>query len=169
MALDLVLIFLLLLALVKMTRLTAPFVPTRKKDFERLLGLVKKYDIKNFVDLGCGAGGVLAKLSRTFPDRKFTGIEFSAWSYLFCAARFLFSKNVKIKWGNFFWYGWKNYDAVYLFWINTTISKARQKMENKLHSGQLVISYCFEADWLRDKLVEKNQEDGKMIIYVYKI
>ena len=166
--LNIIIIIILSLVAIKYLFVTAPFVPIHRKDLPRLIEIVEKYSIENFVDLGCGIGSVLKSLSVAYPRRQFTGIEFGVWSYLVCRARFLFCKNVTIKWGNFFWYDWSRYDGLYLFWVEKTIARTRQKIENRLQSGQILVSYVFEIKWLQDKLIEKNQTDKRLPFYVYK-
>jgi SAM-dependent methyltransferase len=166
---QVILLVILIFVAVKYIFITAPFVPVKKVDLNRIGQIVEKYKIKNFLDLGCGSGRVLAYLNKSFSRLKLTGIELSAWSYVFCRTKFLFKKKVEIKWGNFFWYDWSAYDGLFLFWIPRTVEKTRQKLENKLKSGQILISYCFEIKWLKEKLVEENRDDKHLPIFIYKI
>jgi hypothetical protein len=162
------LIIILIFVAIKYFLVTAPFVPVHRVDLPRFAELVKKYRIKNLVDLGCGAGGVLNHLSRVYPERKFIGMEIALWSYFVCRMRFLFSKNVKIIYGNFFWLDWSKYDTVFLFWIDRTIARYQKEMTRKLKPGQFVISYAFEIPWLCDKLLEKDTAENHLPIYVYR-
>lgn len=163
------LVVILVLVTVKLIFITAPFVPVHRVDLPRLVVLVKKYQIKNFIDLGCGPGRVIKRLACVYPDCNFFGVEIAFWSYLIAKLRFLFFKNVKIFFGNFFWYDWSKYDAIFLFWIDHTIKKNGKQMLKKLKIGQLLISYAFEICWLKDKLVEKDQPPGHLPIYIYKV
>lgn len=164
-----VLTIILSLVAVKYLFLTAPFVPAKKQDLERLAALVGENKIKNLCDLGCGTGRVINYLSKKYPEKIFTGIELSLWSLVTSKIRFLSRENVQVIWGNFFWCSWDNFEAVYLFWRPETISKYRQKMEIKMKTGQYVLSYCFEVDFLKNKLIKIDKQDRRLPIYVYKI
>ncbi|XQY92629.1 class I SAM-dependent methyltransferase [Metabacillus sp. HB246100] len=41
----------------------------------KMTSLVKKYDVKEVVDVGCGYGGYVQKLSKAFPHLTFNGLE----------------------------------------------------------------------------------------------
>ena len=57
---------------------------------------LKNKDIKNFLDLGCGSGRIIDFLSKNFPDKNFTGIEYFSEQYEYCKNIFKSKKNVNI-------------------------------------------------------------------------
>jgi SAM-dependent methyltransferase len=57
--------------------------PYKASQVLRMLSRHPEVDLNSICDLGCGAGGVIAELSRTLPDRaRFTGYEISPQAHL---------------------------------------------------------------------------------------
>jgi|GEM_PF-3497312 uncharacterized membrane protein len=155
--------------LVKHIFMTAPFVPTHRVDLERIAALIRKYNINSLVDLGCGPGGVVGFLHRTFPDKKISGMEIGPLFYFIARWRFWRKKNVSIQYGNFFWLDWSGYDAVFVFWLADSFARKQKEFKSKVRHGQYVLSYAFALPGMEEYLVEKDERDGRLAIYVYRI
>ena len=48
-----------------------------KKDYPPILAELEKEPFRDLLDCGCGTGPILSLLSERYPDRRFTGIDFS--------------------------------------------------------------------------------------------
>jgi len=159
----------LLLVGAKYLMLTAPFVPTKNQDLQRISILAKKYKIKQLCDLGCGNGRVINHLAKNNQAMDLVGIELASFLYLINLFRFIKRKNVKIKYGNVFWHDWSDFDSLFMFWHTSFFNKHVDKIIDKIKPGQLIISYCFELKDLKDKLLIKDQPKAHLPIYVYRI
>ncbi|HCC23645.1 TPA: hypothetical protein DF272_05750 [Candidatus Falkowbacteria bacterium] len=149
--------------------LNAPFVPTHKVDLQRIGDMVEHYDIKRLVDLGSGNGRIIGYLAKRFPERNFAGIEIAPLLFSLTKIRFWRMKKIKIILGSVFNHGWRDYDAIFVFWMPKAFEKKIEKIKQRLIQGQVVISYAFPIPGLSDHLVEKNVEVKQLPIYVYKI
>lgn len=91
------------------------------------------------LDLGSGWGGVLATLSKLFPNSKITGYELSPWPFLYSSVR-LFSKRKKIQ------------------------IMRKDFFDNDISSADII--FCYLSPYHMDKLKEKfaTLPDGKCII-----
>ena len=145
----------------------APWVPTKKKDRDRIFRLANLKPDETFYDLGCGAGGLVIEATTKYQAVGI-GIELSLIQYTICRLRELFIKNNKVffKNKNFFKEDLSKADVVYFFGYPATIKKRlKQKLEKELKSGARVISYAFQVpDW-QPKIVDKPEKESISIYY----
>lgn len=165
-----VVFFIILLLLAgKYFLLTAPFVPTKKGDLERIALLVEKYQLQSLCDLGCGNGRVISFLARRFYNRRFFGIEVAPTLFSISFIRSFKRANLSVLYGSFFKKDWQVFDGLFFFWVPDTLEKFWGKIQKKIHPGQVLLSYAFPIKPLAEQLVEKNERDGRLPIYVYEI
>lgn len=169
--LFLIFIGIILLTLAWSSISLAPFVPTRKKDLERIFKLAdfKKGDI--FYELGSGNGRVILAAAKKFNIQA-TGFEIAWPLWLFSEIKRLFfvnKKRVKFSLRDLFKVDLSKADVIYVFGMPDTIkNKLQHKLQNELKNGAKVISYAFTfSDW---RVTEKSKPKKKdTSIYLYTI
>lgn len=153
----------------------APWVPTWKKDFERIFKLANLKSGETFIELGCGNGRVCRAVAARTPLLtkegmgvvSVIGVELSLLQFLIAwvQAKLSGRKNVQIKFGNAFRQDLSKVDVVYMFLMPETYEKIRAKLEKELKPGSRVISYVWPIQgWIPDQIDEA--EDSQKI-YLY--
>jgi len=124
-ALIIILILLFLGALFE-----APWVPTRKKDYERIAEMASLKPGMLFYDLGSGTGEMLFYLSRRY-DINCVGIEISPILYLYSKIKSFFYKKVKILYGNFYRHDLSKANVIYIFLMPKNFDKLKKEIIKK--------------------------------------
>lgn len=164
----------------------APWVPTWKKDFERIVRLADLKPGETFIELGCGNGRVCRAIAARAPSPfegegggrgvvHVIGLELSIAQVLIA---WLQSKlvrmgthkghpyNIQIKLGNAFHADLSKVDVVYMFLMPETYEKIRPKLEKELKPGARVITYVWPIPgWTPDVVDEM---EGSQKIYLFK-
>jgi len=144
----------------------APWVPTRRKDMDRVLKLAAIAPGEVFYDLGCGDGRLVVEASRA--GAKAIGLDISLMSYLMTLIRIAAERsNAKVAFKNFFRQNLSNASIVYLFLTPSAMPKVKKKLEAELKKGARVISYAFSIPGL--DLVTADKPPGRQSIYLYRI
>jgi SAM-dependent methyltransferase len=142
----------------------APWVPTRRKDMERILKLAKIKPGEVFYDLGCGDGRLVAEAARAGAAA--TGFDISLMSYLMALARLVAEgSSAKIVFKDFFRQDLRGADIVYLFLTPTAMPKVEKKLKAELKKGSRVISYTFSIPGLALSAVDK--QSNRQTVYSY--
>jgi len=141
------------------------WVPTKRRDYDRIAGLVDLRPGVVFCDLGSGAGGLLFYLSKKYKI-KCIGIEISPILYLYSKIKSLFYHNVEIRYGNLFKYDLSNVDVIYIFLHPEMYSRLKEKFNCEAKEGTIIIASCWP---LGDTAPLKvSQKDNEVTYYVYK-
>jgi ribosomal protein L11 methylase PrmA len=141
----------------------APFEPTRKKELDKMLKIVKIPKNKKIVDLGSGNG----KLVIAFAKKGYEchGYEVNPWLVLL-TKYYIWKNDLKgkafVHWGNFWRKDMSEFDVVILFQIYYIMPKLEKKLKKEMKKNSLVISNKWEFPNL--KPFKKNEK-----IRVYKI
>lgn len=145
----------------------APWVPTKKKDVLRFLGLAKIKSGEKFYDLGCGDGRFVSAATRAGADA--VGYEISLLPYFLAKLRGLFlrNKNYKILYKDFWKQDLKDADVVYIFLMPDAFEKLKAKFTKELKPGARVISLVWPIKGWEPSQVSK--EDGRVSLYLYKM
>lgn len=95
----------------------APWVPTRKRDIERLLEILNLKKQETLLEIGCGDGRVSRAIAKKFPDSQITGIELAFPMYILAkiSQYFIGPKNLHIKFWNAFKQDLSSYNCVYVY------------------------------------------------------
>ena len=159
--------FVLIAFLVTMLCATAaPWVPTRRKDIERILKLAAIVPGEVFYDLGCGDGRLAVEASRA--GARAIGLDISLMSYFMTLIRIAAERSsAKVGFKNFFRQNLSNADIVYLFLTPSAMPKVKKKLEDELKKGARVISYAFSIPGLT--LVAADKPLNRQSIYLYRI
>ncbi len=142
----------------------APWVPTRRKDIERVFALAGLKAGESFFDLGCGDGRMVIEAARYGIQS--TGYEIALPMIASCllrpkppGARFVFR--------NFFSADLSKADVVYLFGTPPTLrGRLVEKLERELKPGARVISYAFKLGNWKPSTVDRPDPET-LPIYLY--
>lgn len=94
----------------------APWVPTRKKDIERLLGILDLKQWDSFLEIWCGDARVSQAVATKFKTTKVMGIELAFPMYIIAKLRNIgWPKNLEIKLANAFKQDFGDYDVIYVY------------------------------------------------------
>lgn len=138
----------------------APYLPTKKRQTETVLELMKLKKGATIYELGCGDGRVL----RHFASQGYKAVGYELNPLLVIVAKMVtwkYRKNVRIVWGNFWRADLTTADGVYIFLLDNFMQRFDQKMIQRTGKPIPVVSYAFT---IPDKkiITEKNG------LYLYK-
>ena len=136
----------------------APWVPTKKNDFERIAEMAKLKPGMVFYDVGSGSGNMLFYLSQKY-NIHCIGIEISPLLYLYSKIRSLFYKKVKIVYGDFYQHDISKADALYVFLMPKTFYKLKIKIAKEIKEDSKIIVSCWPLPNCNPiKISKKNNE-----------
>ena len=104
------------------------WIPTKKRDYERIAELINIKPGITLYDLGSGSGGLLFYLSKKY-NIKCVGIEVAPLLFLYSWVKSIFYKNVKIKYGSFFRFNLSEADIIYAFLLPKMYGKLKDKIK----------------------------------------
>jgi len=148
----------------------APYVPTSKKQLEKIF---KKYTLKKggqFVELGSGDGRLTRFAVKAFGV-KGIGIEVNpllVWWSKFLSLRDGTSAHTQFLRMNIFDYPLNKVDYLYLFLMPELIVKLLPKFKNELKKGTVIISHGFKLKGYEKKLFH-TEPDTSFSTFYYKI
>lgn len=129
---------------------------------ERLATLPGQF---RFVDLGCGLGGTLLRLSRAYPQAQFVGVETAPLTFVLCWLRCLPRGNCHVRLRSLWREPLGGYDVVYCFLSPAPMPRIWDKAAAEMKPDALLISNSFEVpgveageilpveDWRRSQLL----------------
>ncbi len=144
----------------------ATWIPTKKKEFERIARLVQLNPGMIFYDLGSGDAKLLFYLAQKY-NVICVGIEISPILYLYSKFKSLFSNNVRIKYGNFLKYDLSNADVIYAFLLPSFYPKLERKIRDNINKESTLIllsTWPFE----NKKQFKIDEKKGETVYYLYK-
>lgn len=152
----------------------APFVPTRKKDLERLVELadIKKGDL--IYELGSGDGRILFEIAKRY-EAKIIGYEISVVPYLVSKIRLWLLNNIfvhklrgeiQILYKDFYLQNLKRADVVICFLIPKAMKELAPKFKQELKKDSRVVSYVFPIKSITPKEISKPTRSSNPI-YLY--
>jgi SAM-dependent methyltransferase len=169
----LALVFLILLGLVILYAIIflAPWVPTPKKELERINRLAELSPGETFCELGCGTALVSAFIARNNPQAKAVGIELAPPLFLLARLAVLLRRlpNLRIEFGDIFRRDYSAMDVVYVYGLPRTVNgKLKEKLERELKPGARFISYAFTVEGWKGKSSRKDKPSEKEVgIHIY--
>ncbi|CAK0741930.1 conserved membrane hypothetical protein [Gammaproteobacteria bacterium] len=98
-----------------------------------------------FIDLGCGPGGLLARLAVLHPQGHFEGVESAPLPWLIARLLLGWRGNCRVRWGNFWDLTLGEYDVVYCFLSPAPMEQLWIKAQDELRPGALLVSNTFIA------------------------
>ncbi|CAK0743040.1 conserved membrane hypothetical protein [Gammaproteobacteria bacterium] len=109
----------------------------------QVLGTLLPVGPFRFVDLGCGPGGLLARLADTHPQGYFEGVESALLPWLIARLRLARRGNCRVHWGSFWSLPLEEYNVVYCFLSPAPMERLWTKVCTELRPGSLVVSNTF--------------------------
>jgi len=143
----------------------AIWIPTKKKDYERIAKLAGLRPGMIFYDLGSGSADLLFYLSKKYRI-KCVGIEISPILYLYSKIKSIFFKDVRIRYGDFLKHDLSKADVIYVFLLPRIYEKLQEKLGNDAKNESLVILSVWP---FKDaKYFKTSEERGKFTYFLYK-
>lgn len=140
----------------------AIWVPTKKKDYDRIARLADLRSGMIFYDLGSGNANMLFYLSKKY-DVNCVGIEVSPFWYVYSKIKSLFYRKVRIKYGNFYSHDISRADVVFAFLLPKTYPKLKNKFNEELKKeAKLVLS-----NWPFKSYEPNSVSKGKDLVSYY--
>lgn len=175
---DMTIILLLVLAFTILFILTAlvslilrvPYVPTKKKVMEKILGEIDMKHGDTFIDLGCGDGRMLIEAEKRKKIQAI-GYEIAPMIYLLALTRKLFNRsNAKIHFKNFFKENLQKADIIFCYLMPSKLKKLAKKIKKECKKGTQIISNTFKIKGLKPtKVIPKNDKTKTPTLYFYKL
>ena len=148
----------------------APWVPSRRRDLKRAIGLSDLKAGEVFADLGCGDGRVVFAANKFWGARA-KGIELAWPLHLFCQVKkhlFYRQRDIVFKCGNLFREDLSGIDVVFVYGLPGSLKKRlKGKLETELKSGARVISYGFAIEGLEPAKISRPDKKHSPV-FVYK-
>lgn len=143
----------------------AIWIPTKKKDYERIAELSGLRHGMVFYDLGSGSADLLFYLSKKYKI-KCVGIEISLVLYLYSKIKSIFFKNVRVRYGNFLKHDLSKADVVYAFSHPKIYEKLQEKFCNNVKNESLIILAVWP--FKNAKCLKTSEKEGKFTFFLYK-
>jgi len=119
----------------------APWVPTFKRDVEKVLDDAELSERTRYIELGCGDGRLVAAAARRGAVA--TGYEINPLLWMIAWCRNLPHKNAHIQLGNFWRQPLNSYDVVVVFLMPKFMKRLENKALAELTAGSRLVSYVF--------------------------
>ncbi|MBU1130553.1 class I SAM-dependent methyltransferase [Patescibacteria group bacterium] len=147
----------------------APWVPSRKKDYQRVLELAGIKNGDTVYDLGSGDGRWLFYFAKHSPAQEIRGYEISLIMYLICWIKKLFSgyPQVKLSFGNFYKFNLSKADVLICFLTPRAMKKLLPKLKKEMKPGSRLVSYAFTMPNVEAEKVSKVSQKS-VSIYLYR-
>jgi SAM-dependent methyltransferase len=183
------LIFILLTALYASLS-AAPWLPTRKREAERMMELASLRAGDVVYDLGCGDGRLLWAAKKKEPGIKVVGVEISLLLYLIAKIRFFFChsgpdpesrKNISVDsrfrgndtiilFKNLFKVNLTNADVVFIYLLPKCYEQLKTKLERELRPGSRVVVGVWPIESWENKLIKKDKPTEKdLSLFLYQM
>jgi len=141
------------------------WIPTRKKDYERIVKIAAPKPNDVFYDLGSGSGDLLFYLAKRY-DIRCVGIEISPIFYFYSKIRSLFYyKKVKIIYGDFFKHDISKADIIYAFLIPNMYKKLEAKIKKDAKEKARIVLVAWPFDNVPS--TSSSCEKGEVSYYLY--
>ncbi len=136
-----------------------PFIPTKRADVKAMVRLAHIRHGETAWDLGCGDGRIVRAAAR--EGAVSTGFELSYPTYLLAKILSLRTKNVFIRYGNFWTRDFAQPDVLFCFLLKETMKRFHAEIWHRLKPGSRVVSYLF-----RMPDIPVTKQEGDVYLYV---
>lgn len=142
------------------------WLPTKKKDYDRIAKIAALKPDCIFYDLGSGSGDLLFYLAKKYGARC-VGIEVSPILYFYSKIRSLFYKKVKIKYGNFLKCDIFEADIIYAFLLPKMYKKLEEKIKKDAKEGAKIVLAAWPFN--SKSYIDSSHEKGAVSFYLYRL
>lgn len=139
-------ILFILLPLALAWKSMAPWVPTRKRDIERLIHILDLKSRDTFFEIGCGDGRVSRAVAKAFPQSRVVWLELAYPVWIVAKVLWFFwgTKNCSVKLWNAFKQNFSDYDVIYVYGMPDKMwAKIVPKFMQEAKKGAKLYSYVF--------------------------
>jgi SAM-dependent methyltransferase len=136
----------------------APYVATRKKDIQSILGPAKLKRGQNFLEIGCGDGRIVRYAVQNYGVYGVgmdVNLVFVYWARLKALLQGINDSHLKFRKGNVMNFSFKDVDIIYMFLLPNLIERFYKRIEEGINRDVLVISHGFIISAWADKLIFK--------------
>ena len=147
----------------------APWVPTKKKDIQRLIKILELKPGEKFLEIWCWDARVSRTVASAFPQSQITGLELAYPMWIIAKIIWYFrgTKNCSINFGDAFKQDFSHYDVVYVYGMPDKIwKKIIPKFMSEAKSWVKLYSYVFSIPEKYNKWVRTYGEEGEAKIHV---
>ncbi len=144
----------------------APYVPSRRRETERLIALANIKPDEQVIDLGSGDGKLVLAAARAGAYA--VGVErqpFLTWISRLRAKRQGLSGRARFVIGNLFTHDLSGADVVLTYLLPETMQKLKQKFEQELKPGARVVSNAFSVSGWEPTVVDRDGKTPPIWIY----
>ncbi|MEK7691101.1 MAG: class I SAM-dependent methyltransferase [Bdellovibrionota bacterium] len=158
-------LFVILLSFAYAAWAGAPWVPTWRRDIERIRKLIDMKPGEIFYELGCGDGRVTLAIGQ---KPRAVGVELSIAQWIVAQVRRVLKRSwhVHFALANAFRVDLKPADAVYLFLMPETYTKIASKLECELRPGTRVVSYVWPIPGWTPERVDRLEGAPDLYLYI---
>ena len=142
----------------------APYLPTKRRNIQKILEMAEIKPGDTIFDLGCGDGRVLIMAAKKFGANG-VGIEINPFRYIRCLIKITFlglHGKIKIKFGDIFKHDLSCADIVFCYLLQSTNNKLEWKLNKELSKDAKIVSNNFMFNTLI--LLKKHSE---LDVYLY--
>ncbi|MBU0612557.1 class I SAM-dependent methyltransferase [Patescibacteria group bacterium] len=153
----------------------APWVPTKKKDLDRLIKLADIQEGDTIYELGSGDGRILFEIAKRYRVDAI-GVEISLLPYLYSKTKLwlmntIFVQKMKgkvsIVYRDMFQQKLESADIVICFLLPKVIRELEKKFSKELKKNAKVVSYVFPLE-LHNALAVDKPEKSNISIFLYR-
>jgi SAM-dependent methyltransferase len=120
------------------------------------------------IDLGCGEGGLLARLATARPDCDFVGIEHAPLPWLLAKLRAATRPNLTIRRGDFWQVPLAGYGLVYAFLSPAPMARLWAKATEEMAHGTLLVSNSFPVPDASPEFVVELDDRRETRLFCYR-
>ena len=139
----------------------APFVPSNRSSFLRMMEWAKIKKGERVYDLGCGDGRFI--FAAAAAGAKATGYELSIPVWLLAKIRSFFHPHSSIRYADFWKQDYRDADVVFCYLLPKTMQTFKKKIWPQLKPKTRVISHAFAMEG-----VKPEKKEGTVMLYVKK-
>ena len=150
-------------------RSRVPLYLSSREACERMAQLLPSDASCRMLDLGCGFGGLLARMARLKPIGHFTGVEIAPLPALVAWLRTAREPNCEVVRGDFWRLDLSRYDAVYAFLSPEPMTELWRKVSAEMRPGSLFISNSFPVDGVEPHAIVPLAGRGSRALYLWRI
>lgn len=143
-----------------------PLYLTNAATAERIASLLRPG--QRMIDLGCGDGGLLARLARARPDCRFVGVEHALLTWAWARLRCQGLANVTIRRGSLWDEGLRDYDLVYAFLSPAPMPRLWGRARTDMKPGALLVSNSFPVEDARPEQVIEVDDRRRTHLHCYR-
>lgn len=124
----------------------------------------------SIIDLGSGNGQMAARIARTLPNSKVTGIEISIvpWAISTLRQKIFGPRNLEFKRESFWPYDCSKADAITVYLTGQVMQRVSEKLRAELKPNAMILTneIPLQGDWQPTEIIETGFL--KMKVYVYR-